>query len=78
MVINFKDIKIADLSSVSIRPGLRPLLRGAASDASGGPVEFYSLDGSRASLSAKGAAGSGTGLFIVKQAGARRLQAVIR
>ncbi|MEO7424965.1 MAG: hypothetical protein ABI036_07250, partial [Fibrobacteria bacterium] len=62
----------------SVRPELRPSHRGGASAASGGPVEVYSLDGSRASLSAKGAAGSGTGLFIVKQAGDRRLQAVIR
>ena len=75
VVINFKDIKIADLATVSVRPALRPSLRGGA-EASGGPVETYSLDGSRAALSAKGAAGSG--LFIVKQAGARRLQAVIR
>jgi 3-keto-disaccharide hydrolase len=78
VVINFKDIKIADLSTVSIRPAPRRSLRGAASEASGGTAEVYSLDGSRASLSAKGAAGSGAGLFIVKQAGARRLQAVIR
>ena len=78
VVINFKDIKIADLSSVSTRPAARPALRGGAFQAFDEPAEIYSLDGSRASLSAKGAAGSGTGLFIVKQAGARRLQAVIR
>ena len=78
VVINFKDIKIADLSAVTALQAPRPTHQGGASEASGEPAEVYSLDGSRASLSAKGSAGSGTGLFIMKQAGARRLRAVIR
>ena len=78
VVINFKDIKIADLSAVTALPAPRLTHQRGASEASGGYAEVYSLDGSRASLSAKGSGGSGAGLFIVKQAGARRLRAVIR
>ena len=77
VVINFKDIKIADLATVSVRPAQRPSLRGGAT---GGPgeSEAYALDGRKAALSARGAAASGSGLYIVKQAGSRRLRAVIR
>jgi hypothetical protein len=75
VTIYFKDIKIADLSTVSVRPLLRP--RGGPEGLTA-PSEVYDLDGRRAAAPARGAAASGCGLFVVKQAGARRLQAVIR
>lgn len=76
VTIYFKDIKIADLATVSVRPGLRPLGSGAKGPT--GPAEAFSLDGRRADIPAGGTAASRCGLFVVKQAGVPRLQAVIR
>jgi hypothetical protein len=78
VVIKFKDIKIADLSTVSVRPAVRPSLRGPGSGNAGGPVEAYSLDGRKTGIPAGSATGLRNGLYVVKKAGARRLQAVIR
>jgi hypothetical protein len=77
VVINFKDIKIADLSTVSVRPALRPLASGRLTDAYGGAAEVYSLDGRRGAA-AKGAGALRTGLYVVKSADGPRLRAVIR
>ncbi|MBW8887561.1 MAG: DUF1080 domain-containing protein [Fibrobacteres bacterium] len=77
VTIYFKDIKIADLATVAVRQPLRPSDRGLGPMGPASPAETYSLDGRRTAIPAGGAA-SGCGLFVVKEAGARRLQAVIR
>lgn len=78
VTIYFKDIKIADLATVAVRPGQRLSPSGVAARGLSGPIEAYSLDGRRADIAAGGASASRCGLFVVKEAGARRLQAVIR
>jgi hypothetical protein len=78
VVIYFKDIKIADLSTVSAHPapGPRPLSPGMKGSRES--AEVYSFDGRKAGRSQKGASALQSGLYGVKAAGARRLQAVIR
>jgi hypothetical protein len=73
VAIYFKEIKIADLSTVSVRPAARPAF-GTGREAAG---EAFSLDGRKAP-GAGGARALRTGLYVVKQAGGRRLRAVIR
>lgn len=75
VVINFKDIKIADLSTVSVRPALRPAL--GSRDLSGS-AEVYALDGRRAGVAKGGNGAVRTGLYVVKNADGQRLRAVIR
>jgi Domain of Unknown Function (DUF1080) len=77
VVINFKDIKIADLSTVSVRPGLRPALRGRLADGPGAG-EVFGLDGRRGGAAKGGEGALRTGLYVVKSAEGPRLRAVIR
>lgn len=78
VTIYFKEIKIADLAATPILPGPRPSRSAGGPMGLAGAAEAYSLDGRRAAIPAGGTAATGCGLFVVKQAGARRLQAVIR
>jgi hypothetical protein len=75
VVINFKDIKIADLSTVSVRPALRPALAGAGMK---GQAEPFGLDGRRAGVAKGGEDALRPGLYVVKNAEGSRLRAVIR
>lgn len=78
VVINFKDIKIADLSTVSLQPGARPSPAGRLADLRGGAAEVYSLDGRRGAAAKAGPGELRTGLYVVKGADGPRLRAVIR
>lgn len=78
VLIYFKDIKIADMTAVSTRQALKPMARNRVPNRSHDFISIYSLDGKRRDPSAKGAAGWGKGLSIVKQAGMPRLQADIQ
>jgi hypothetical protein len=75
VVINFKDIKIADLSAVSVRPALRTALAGPGLR---GQAEMFALDGRRTGVAKGGEGALRTGLYVVKNAEGPRLRAVIR
>lgn len=76
VVIKFKEIMIADLSAPTALRAPRGSIK--AAEGPDGSTEVFSFDGRNAGVSAKNAHSLRPGLYIVKKAGARRLQAVIR
>ena len=78
VVIYYKDIRIADLSTVDVKPGIGP--RHADPRTGKGRVhgQAFSLDGRKAALPAGDLREAGTGLYIVRTAEGRRLKAVVR
>ena len=78
VVIKFKDIKIADLSAVTALPAPGPRRLRTGKNGPDGSAGIYSFDGRKAANSAKDVQALRTGLYVVKNAGDRRLQAVVR
>jgi hypothetical protein len=78
VVIYYKDIKIADLSTVSVKPGTAPRRADPRMGMAGEYGQVFSLDGRKAALPAGGVREAGTGLYVVKTAEGRRLKAFIR
>jgi Domain of Unknown Function (DUF1080) len=75
VVIYFKDLQIADLSTTAIRPSAKPAI---ASSNRGGQTTVYSLNGKRLGASLPSPSGLKTGLYVENDAKGARLHPVIR
>lgn len=78
VVIYYKDIRIADLSTVSAKPAARPLRVDHRTGISGEYGQTFTLEGRKTAKPAGGVRELGTGLYFVKTPEGRRLKAVIR
>jgi len=78
VVIYFKDMRIADLSTVSVKPADGDRRAHLRIPGARGSAQLFSLDGRKAALPAGEAGEPVPGLYVVKTAAGRRLQAIIR
>ncbi len=77
VLIYYKDIKIADMTAVSTKARRSSFSEMSRSKGRGEGAEIFSLDGRKAGISASESERVGTGVYIVKKAGLRHLQAKV-